>query len=106
MITDLKVEEALGVIAKNADLIGQLRGQKSMLEHKVKITRSQKFLMVDGAVAAREAMALASPEYQEVVEELKDCITELETLLTKFKAAELVIDVWRTMNANKRRGHI
>ena len=106
MITDSKVEEAIGVIAKNADLIGQLRGQKAMLEHRIKIERGQRFLEAEGTVAERESIAWTDPSVYRLCEEYRDCVTELETLLTKFRAAELTTEVWRTQQANSRRGHV
>ena len=106
MITDSKVEEAIGVIAKNADLIGQLRGQKAMLEHRIKIERGQRFLESQGTVAERESLAWTDPTVYRLCEEYRDCVTEIETLATKFKAAEATIDVYRTQAANSRRGNI
>ena len=106
VITDSKVEEAIGVIAKNADLIGQLRGQKAYLEHRIKIERSQRFLDAEGTVGERESWAWTDPAVKELCDEYRDCVTEIETLATKFKAAELTIEVWRTQNANQRRGHL
>ena len=106
MISDSKVEEAIGVIAKNADLIGQLRGQKAYLEYKIKIVRSHRFLEESGTVAEREAIAWTDPQVAELCTEYRDCVTEMETLATKFKAAELVNKTWQTMSANSRKGHL
>ena len=106
MISDAKVEEALGVIAKNSDLIGQLRGQKAYLEHRIKIERGQRFLDAEGTVGEREAWAWTDSAVKGLCEDYRDCVTELETLATKFKAAELAIEVWRTQQANSRRGHV
>ena len=106
MISDAKVEEAIGVIAKNADLIGQLRGQKAYLEHRIKIERGQRFLDATGTVAERDAIAWTDPSVYKLCNEHRDCVTQIETLATKFKAAELTTEVWRTQAANSRRGHV
>ena len=106
MIPEATVEAALEFRRDNTERLGMLRGQKIYLEHKIKIVKSQRFLSVDGTVAEREAMALASPEYVEVVEEYRDCVTELDTLLTRMKSGEINIEVWRTQAANQRRGNI
>jgi hypothetical protein len=106
MITDSKVEEAIGVIAKNADLIGQLRGNKAFLEHRIKIERGQRFLDASGTVAERESIAWTDTAVYALCTEYRDTVTELETILTKFKAAELTTEVWRTQAANSRRGNI
>ena len=104
-ISDDKAEEAVGVIARNADLIGSLRGQKAYLEHHLKVARAQAFLLVSGTVAEREAIAQTDETVIAKIDEYRDVVTELETILTKFKAAELCIEVWRTQAANSRRGH-
>ena len=106
MISDSKVEEAIGVIAKNADLIGQLRGQKAYLDHHIKVQRSMCFLQASGTVAEREAEAWTNPMVKKLTEDYRDTVTELETLLTKFKAAELTVSVWQSQNANRRKGNV
>lgn len=106
MISENKVEEALSFLAKNANLIGQLRGQKAYLEHRIKIERSQRFLDADGTVGERESWAWTDPTVRELCIEYRDCVSELETLLTKCKAGELVIEVWRSQSANQRRANV
>jgi hypothetical protein len=105
VIPDERTERAVEFIRDNADLIGQLRGNKSYLEHRIKITRAQCFLESQGTVVERESLAWVNPEVEKLCIEYRDCVTELETLATKFKAAELQIEVWRTQQANSRRGH-
>lgn len=104
-IEDSRTENAVMYIRDHADLIGQLRGQKSYLEHRIKIERSQRFLDAEGTVGEREAWAWTDRAVERLVDEHRDCVTELETVATKFKAAELLIEVWRTQAANSRRGH-
>ena len=106
MIDDSKIEGALDYIRDNAELIGQLRGNKAYLEHRIKIERSERFLDADGTVAEREAIAWTDPSVARLCEEYRDCLTELHTVETLFKAAELKIAVWQTQSANSRRGHI
>ena len=106
MISDDRVEGAVEYIRDNGGLVGQLRGQKAMLEHRIKIERSQRFLEAEGTVAEREAIAWTDPAVYELCNEYRDCVTELETIATRFKSAELLIEVWRTQNANQRRGNI
>jgi hypothetical protein len=105
VIPDERTERAVEFIRDNADLIGQLRGNKSYLEHRIKIERGQRFLQSEGTVAERESLAWTDPAVFQLCNEYRDCVTELETLATKLKAAELQIEVWRTQQANSRRGH-
>lgn len=106
MISEQKVQEALDIIDNNAALVGQLRGRKSYLEHRIKVERSQAFLDASGTVGERDSTAWVNESVQQAVQDLRDCITELDTLTTKMKWADLAIDVWRTVQANNRRGNI
>lgn len=106
MINDANIEQALDYIRDNAHLIGQLRGQKAYLEHTIKIERGQRFLDAEGTVGEREAWAWTDAAVKKLVDEYRGCITELATIETLFKAAELKVEVWRTQNANQRRGNI
>ena len=106
MISDERTEKAVEFIRDNAEQIGQLRGRNAQLEHLMKVTKAQVFLRSDGTVAERQAMAEAHPEYVSMVQEYRDCVTDLETKLTLMKGAELTIEVWRTQAANMRRTNI
>lgn len=106
MISDERAEKAVEYIRDHADEIGQLRGQKAYLEHHAKVILATEFLHATGTVAERDHTARASQAYLEAVQDIKDCVTELETVLTHFKAAELTVEVWRTQAANQRRGNI
>ena len=106
MISDERTEKAVEYIRDHADMIGQLRGNKSYLEHRIKIERSQRFLDAEGTVGERESWAWTDPAVKALCDDYRDCVTELETIATHFKAAELQIEVWRTQQANSRRGNI
>jgi hypothetical protein len=106
MISENRVEAAVMFIRDQALKIGQLRGQKEYLLHRIKIERSQHFLDSEGTVAERESEAWVCGTVVRLCDEYRDCITELETLMTRVKAAELTVEVWRSQNANQRRGNI
>ena len=106
MIPDDRITKALTEIANMVDDIGRLLGRMRGLEHRLKICKSMGFLEADGTVAEREARALVSQEYRDMVAEQEAVTTELETLRTRFKLEELVIEVWRTQQASSRKGHV
>lgn len=106
MIADEQIERSLDYVRDNAALIGQLRGQKAYLEHRIKIERSERYLDAEGTVNEREAIAWTDPSVHRLCNEYRDCLTEMHTVETLFKAAELKIEVWRSQNANARAGHI
>jgi len=106
MIDEARTEKAVEFIRDNAGLMGQLRGQKAFLEHAIKVSRAQAFMDSAGTVAERDHQAYLSEGVGLRLQELRDCVTELSTVETKIKAAELTIEVWRTQAANQRRGNI
>ena len=106
MFKDDDVEKAVEYIRDKASLIGQLRGNKEYLEHRIKIERSERYLDAEGTISEREATAWTDPAVARLCDDYRDCLTELHTLQTLFKAAELKIEVWRTQNSNKRAGMI
>lgn len=106
MISDKDVEKALNFYRDEAAKRGALRGQIAYLEHAIKIALAQAFLDAEGTVAEREARSRLNALYQEKVEEYQNATADLGTLETYLKAAELKIEVWRTQNANQRRGNI
>lgn len=105
-ISDKMVEKALDFLRDNAEDYGRLCGLTKFLDHKRKVVRGQQFLKVSGTVAEREARAESSPEYQEVLNQYRDAETERVTLFTQIRAAELKIEVWRSLNARANRGHV
>lgn len=106
MIPDSEVERAVTYYRDNADRRGQLKGMVEYLGHAIKVVLGQAFLNAEGTVAEREAISRQDPEYLKKVDELKDAVTELQTLETLLKAAELKISIWQTQSANSRRGHV
>lgn len=105
-ITDEQVEKSLDFLRDNAEAYGRASGQVKFLDHKRKVVRGEQFLEAKGTVGEREAYAESSLAYQRVIEEYRRAETERVTLLTKLKAAEFKIEVWRSLNARNRRGHV
>jgi uncharacterized protein YlxW (UPF0749 family) len=108
MISEQRVEKALEFIRDNAPLVGQLRGQQGYLGHHIKMAKAESFLKFasDLTVREREQMAEISDLVVKLVDDLRDCETELYTLQTRIKAAELTIETWRSQNAALKRGNV
>ena len=106
MISDDRAEKAVEFTRDHADLRGSLKGQIAYLDHAIKIALAQAFLEADGTAAARDARSRTDASYQAKVEEYRDAVTELHTIETSLKAAEMTMEVWRTQQANTRRGNI
>lgn len=72
-------------------------------EMQAKRTRARLFLSGEGSVEARKAAAEASQGALEADDEYIEHLKEFETLKAKRERAEIVIDVWRTLEASRRK---
>ena len=106
MISEARVEKAVEFYRDNADKYGQLVGRCKALEQTRKVVHGQAFLDAQGTVAEREATAYASGAYRAVVEDIENCWADKTVLETQLKAAEHTIDIWRSQNSSKNKGHV
>ena len=106
MIAEERVERAIEFYRDNSDRLGQLVGRCKALEHERKTVRGMVFLQAGGTVAEREAIAESSDEYKLVTEDIENVWAEKTTLETQLKAAELLIDVWRSQYSKQGKGHV
>ena len=106
MISEELVERAVEFFRINADEYGRLVGLCKALEQKRKVVHGQEFLRAKGTVAEREATAYSSAPYRAVVEEIENAWADKATMETLLTGAESKIDVWRSQNSSKNRGHL
>ena len=107
MISEERVERAVEFYRDNADRYGQLVGLCKALEQKRKVVHGQERLLAKGGtVAEREATSYSSPEYRRLVEDIQNAWADKTVLETQMTAAEHTIDVWRSQNSSKNKGHI
>ena len=104
MITDARAEAACEFIRDHAQQMGELSGKVKTAEHMIKVMRAVAFSEAEGTVAEREAIGYKTPEVRGIIEQYRNDVAELETLRTRIKAAEMTFEVWRTQQANMRKG--
>ncbi len=105
MLTQDQAEKASEWMRDNADKFGKAKAERTYLENFLKSKLA--LLMHDlpgDSVAAREALARAHPEYLEVLKGLREAVETEEALRWKMTAAQVRVDIWRTQEANSRRG--
>jgi len=77
------------------------------LDKKLKVVKAQALLKVGtGSVAEKQAIAEASPEHLEALEEYKNSVLDMEILGTQRETINIRVDIWRTRSADRRRGNI
>lgn len=84
-----------------AGLKAAVKAEEYMLKHfKAKAMAAS----ASKSIAAKETDALASEAYANAVEQYRDTIAEYETVAARRQRAILTIEVWRSLNANRRQG--
>ncbi len=98
-----RAEKAAEFIRDHAEQYGKLVGRCKALEHERKIIKSIRFLEASGTMAEKEATAYASIKFKAICEDIEAAWTDKTIIETKIKAAELTIELWRSLNASNRR---
>ncbi len=106
-ISNEDVEKALEYLAHSAKPHAEWKSRMKWLEHKRKSVKSTVSLRQKGkSQAENSTKAEASPEYNQVLDEYKESVMEFTLIDSYRKAAELKIEIWRSLNANNRKGHL
>ena len=101
--TEDTVGAALRYLAKTDEAYAKAVAHKEAAESRWKVERELAFLAAEGTVAERTAQAMTSPGARRAMDAYEAAIVELELLKAKRKRAELVIEVWRSLEASRRR---
>lgn len=102
IVSERNVSDALAYLADSPHPIAYAQRAKANAENAAKRAYAKAFLAADGSVDARKQKA----ELDEATIEAKDneaaAILELETHRSRIRAAEMLLEIWRTENANAR----
>ena len=104
MIERDDVSKALKYLAETDQPCAQAKGRVKALEYRLKVEKAREMLTATGTMAEKEATALISQGYTDLVDEYESAVIEFETIAAKRERAVLTIDIWRSENANRRVG--
>lgn len=104
--TEKDISKALDYLASTDEEEANARASVKALEERKKTIKAVAFLDADGAQGERMEKAYASEEYKLFIEQYENKIADHAFLSNKRKRAELTIEVWRSINANQRRGNV
>lgn len=99
-----QVERALRYLEESEEAYAQAVARREAKDWGVKMARDIAFLDAEGTVAERQATAGSSAQVRAAVSEYEDSIVSLETLKAKRQRAILTLEVWRSLNSNRRAG--
>ena len=106
-VNDESIEAALNFLRDTSKDVANAKAMAKYLEQKRKSLKAAAFLEAQGQnIAERESKAYRDDAYLQCIEDYKSAVYDFELLENQRRAAELRIEVWRTINANNRRGNI
>ena len=106
MINYNDAEIALNFLVNTDDEYGRAKTLSDALYEQRKTIQAVQFLKATGSAAERTQKALASPEYKDHLLIIKDAQMDFEILRNKRQSQVSVIDMWRSVNSNQKKGNV
>jgi len=102
IVSENNVHDALVYLSDDPHPIARARHALTNCINDSKRIYAEIFLGSEGSVDARKAEAETSTSYQKAKAHEADAELELERHRARIKAAEMLLEIWRTENANAR----
>lgn len=102
-ITQDRMEAALHYLGETDVVFSLEKADLERSEISRKRVRARVFLTEVGTVAERQAKAEIHEDAVTADDRYIGCIESFETLKARRQRAEIVIEVWRSINANRRK---
>lgn len=102
IVSDNNVTDALHYLALDPHPVALSRKDVTDAENRCKQAFAKAFLSAEGSVEARKAIAEVSDEHVAAKSDESDAIMEFERHKARAKAADMLISVWQSENANER----
>jgi hypothetical protein len=106
MISEDRAEKALRFLVDTDEKCAMAKGEVERAEFFYKRTREAVFTHADGTVAERQATATQHSKTVEAHEEYVKALQLYSFLANKRSTEQIVLDVYRTISANKRMGNV
>jgi hypothetical protein len=102
-LNEEKIGEVLTYLARTDDEYAMAKADLERSEILRKRVRSRVFLSEEGTVAERQAEAEVSEDTQAADDAYISALGKFEALKAKRQRGELIVDVFRTLEASRRR---
>jgi hypothetical protein len=106
MISSDRLSQALKYLSETDEKAANLKAEVARKEYICKKTRARVFLISSGNNEVRKAEAEVSEDTDKSEKEKVDAIVEFEKTKAKRETEALIVEVWRSVNANRRVGNI
>lgn len=105
-VTAQQVSESLLRLAETDAEHARKKARMEGLEYLFKTVKATEYLGASGTNGEREQKANASKAYQDHAAKYEQAVLDFTALDNERKTLILTIDVWRSLNANQRKGNI
>jgi len=102
MVSDEKMERALEYLADTDERVAHLHADCLRAEYLADVAESLAYKMAEGTVEDRKREAKATQAVKDAKDKYFAAVVAYEAMRAKRKRAELTVDVWRSINANRR----
>ena len=106
MISEKRCAKALSFLATTDERVADLKTDVARQEYMLDLVKKRVFLTADGGVEERKAVAEVSTEVQVAVEVHLNAMVKYERMRAKRTTEALIVDTWRSVNANRRSGNL
>lgn len=106
MISNERMDEAVRYLVEHDAIAAELKVEVERMDYRRKKIRAAHIQHGDGAMELRKAVAENSADYDKATTEWLEALAKSEAMQNKRKTEALVVDVWRSMNANRRQGNV
>lgn len=106
MIAYDDADKAIKYLVSTDEELARAKTLYEALYEQKKTIQAVQFLKASGSAAERTQRALASEEYQQHLMLIKDAQIDFEILRNKRQSQVSVIDMWRSVNSNQKKGNI
>lgn len=106
MISNDRLQQSLTYLATTDEPCAKAKALLTGLEEFTKSIRADEFIKSSGTNGERESKAFASHAYKAHILKIESATYDYELMRNKRKTEELIVEVWRTVSANQRKGNI
>lgn len=106
MINDERLGRALAYLVDTDETAAHFKADTVRAEYKAKAIKDAVYLRLSGSVADRQAQAAQDVAYQEAMEHYFAMLAQSEHVRNKRQTEIIVVELWRSTNANRRAGNI
>lgn len=108
MISEDRLSKALTYLSETDEKSARAKAYSLGLEEQIKSIKGMLFVQLPGnmTVAEKESRVYASQDYKEHIEKYQNSVADYEILKNKRDTECLIVEVWRSLNASRRKGNI